>query len=175
MNENNFAFIDGQNLFMGTAKRQIDPWKIDLIRFRIYLENKYDVRRAYYFLGFIQSVNEGLYNEIRNAGFTLVFREHNSAMVGKKKGNVDSDIIFNIMKKMYKKENFDKIIIVSGDGDYKLVIDFLIEENRFTKVLFPGRGNKSSLYKSLSNNFFAYLDDIAVRNKISKKRKGCLR
>jgi len=30
-------------------------------------------------------------------------------MLGKKKGNVDSDIIFAIMKKLYKKEPFDKI------------------------------------------------------------------
>lgn len=34
----NIAFVDGQNLYMGTAKREIDPWKIDLARFRIYNE-----------------------------------------------------------------------------------------------------------------------------------------
>ena len=42
----------------------------------------------------------------------------------KKKGNVDSDIIFNIMKKLYSKEDFDKIILVSGDGDYRMLVDF---------------------------------------------------
>ena len=29
---NNYAFIDGQNLYMGTAKREVDPWKVDLAR-----------------------------------------------------------------------------------------------------------------------------------------------
>ena len=48
------------------------------------------------------------------------------AMMGKKKGNVDSDIIFSIMKKIYKKELFDKIVLVSGDGDYKMLVDFFI-------------------------------------------------
>ena len=90
-------------------------------------------------------------------------------MIGKKKGNVDSDIIFHIMKKMYKKEIFDKIILVSGDGDYKLVVDFLIEENRFEKVLFPNRKYRSSLYKKLSNKFFAYLDDTDIKKKFCKK------
>jgi hypothetical protein len=28
--ENNYAYIDGQNLYMGTTKREVDPWKIDL-------------------------------------------------------------------------------------------------------------------------------------------------
>lgn len=46
MKKNNYAFIDGQNLYMGTAKRAIDPWKINLGRFRVYLEQKYQVKKA---------------------------------------------------------------------------------------------------------------------------------
>jgi hypothetical protein len=49
-------------------------------------------------------------------------------MLGKKKGNVDTDIVFLAMKKVYKKDNFDKIVLVSGDGDYLRLVDFLIEE-----------------------------------------------
>jgi uncharacterized LabA/DUF88 family protein len=165
----NYAFVDGQNLYMGTAKREVEPWKIDLARFRIYLEQKYNVSSAYYFLGFVQEANQELYEEIQKAGFVLIFREHNPAMVGKKKGNVDSDIIFHIMKKMYRKENFGKVVLVSGDGDYKLVVDFLIEENRFEKILFPYKKFASSLYKQLSNKFFSNLDDAGVKQKIAQK------
>lgn len=164
----NYAFIDGQNLYMNTAKKEINPWNVNLARFRIYLEQKYKVCKAYYFLGCVQEKNQELYEEIQNAGFVLIFREHNPAMLGKKKGNVDSDIIFHIMKRLYKKEDFEKIILVSGDGDYKLLVDFLIEENRFGKILFPDRKYRSSLYKELSNNYFVYLDDIDIRKKISK-------
>lgn len=170
----NLAFIDGQNLYMGTARRQINPWRIDLVRFRLYLERKYNVNQAYYFLGYVQKTNQELYKGICDAGFILIFREHGPAVIGKKKGNVDSDIIFQIMRKMYKKEDFNKIILVSGDGNYKLLVGFLIEENRFEKLLFPDRSKRSSLYKSLSNRFFAYLDDIDVKNKINKKEKGAL-
>jgi uncharacterized LabA/DUF88 family protein len=92
-------------------------------------------------------------------------------MIGKKKGNVDSDIIFHIMKKMYKEEDFEKIVLVSGDGDYKLVVDFLIEEKRFEKILFPDLKRASSLYKKLSNKFFVGLDDSSLRNKIGKKKR----
>ncbi len=162
----NLAFIDGQNLYMGTAKREVDPWKINLARFRTYLEQKYNVDKAYYFLGYVQDANQELYEEIQNAGFVLVFREHNPAMMGKKKGNVDSDIIFHIMKKMYKKEDFHKIILVSGDGDYKLLVDFLIEENKFEKILFPNRKFASSLYKKIGATYFDALDAIDVQRKL---------
>ncbi len=169
----NFAFVDGQNLHMGTAKREVDPWRINLIRFHAYLEKKYGVCKAYYFLGYVQEENQDLYEEIQNAGFVLMFREHNPAMMGKKKGNVDSDIIFHIMKKMYKKEDFNKIVLVSGDGDYKIVVDFLIEENRFEKILFPNKKFASSLYKKIGSNYFDYLENI--RGKIElKKEKGSL-
>lgn len=167
--ENNLAFIDGQNLYMGTAKRKLDSWRIDLLRFRVYLEQKYKVQKAYYYLGYVNDEHQDLYEQIQSAGFILVFKKHNIAMAGLKKGNVDSDIIFTIMKRLYKKENFEKIILVSGDGDYIQLVDFLIEENRFEKILFPDRKFRSSLYKKLSNRYFSYLDDNGVKSKITKK------
>lgn len=172
--DKNLAFVDGQNLYMNTAKRKIDPWKVDLARFRVYLNKKYQVGKAYYFLGYVQETNQELYEKIQNAGFVLVFREHNPAMIGKKKGNVDSDIIFNIMKKLYKKEDFNKVILVSGDGDYKLLVDFLIEENKFEKMLFPDRNFASSLYKKLGSEYFDYLENKDLKEKIGVKEKGSL-
>ena len=164
--ENNFAFIDGQNLYMGTTKISKKLWRINLKKFRIYLRNKYKVSTAYYFLGYVNEINHSLYEEIQKTGFVLMFREHNSAMLGKKKGNVDSDIIFHIMKKMYKKELSDKIVLVSGDGDYKMLVDFLIEENKFKKILFPNKKFASSLYKKLAPVYFDYLDNKDVKRKI---------
>ncbi len=167
----NLAFIDGQNLYMATTKRETNPWKIDLARFRIYLEQKYHVAQAYYFLGYVQDTNQELYEEIQNAGFILIFREHNPAMLGKKKGNVDSDVIFHIMKKIYKKEDFDKVILVSGDGDYKLLVDFLIKENKFEKILFPDGKRASSLYKKLGSEYYDSLDSLDNINKIGILKK----
>ena len=166
---NNIAYIDGQNLFMGTTRAE-NPWKIDLGRLRIYLERLYQVESAYYYLGYVQDgeVYQLLYEEIQKAGFILVFREHNSAMLGTKKGNVDSDIIFSVMKRLYRQEDFDKVVLVSGDGDYKPPVDFLIEEGRFKKVLFPDGKRASSLYKKITRQYFDDLGKIDIRKKISK-------
>jgi len=172
--EKNLAFIDGQNLYMGTTKNIAHPWTIDLRKFRVYLEAKYQVSVAYYFLGYINENNQDLYETIQKAGFLLRFRQHNSAMLGNKKGNVDSEIIFNIMKKLYKKEKFSKIILVTGDGDYKMLVDFLVEENRLEKILFPNRRFASSLYKKLGNQYYDYLDSPAIQRKIKQKEKGAL-
>lgn len=172
----NIAYIDGQNLYMGTTKSS-PRWRIDLARFRTYLRRKYAVEDAYYYLGYVQTGEEydRLYELIQKAGFILVFREHNSAMLGTKKGNVDSDIIFNVMKRLYYKEDFDKVILVSGDGDYKMLVDFLINEGRFEKILFPNKKYASSLYKSLEPKHFDYLNSLAIKNKIEyQKRRSSL-
>ena len=163
----NIAFIDGQNLFMGT--KSCNPsWEVDLAKFKVYLERKYNVYQIYYFLGYVQDENEELYDEIQKAGLVLKFREHNSAMLGKKKGNVDSDIIFHVMKKLYKKEDFNKVVLVSGDGDYRMLVDFLIEDNKFEKILFPNKKYASSLYKKLGRGYFSHLEDTDIKKKISK-------
>ncbi|MCG2687461.1 NYN domain-containing protein [Candidatus Parcubacteria bacterium] len=158
---------------MGTTEHNGDSWKVDLVKFRIYLEKKYNVEKAYYFLGYVNEKYQDLYSEIQEAGFILIFKQHTATMQGKKKGNVDTDIVFHIMKKLYKQEFFNKIILVSGDGDYKILVDFLVEEKRLKKLLFPNKQFASSLYKKMVSEFFDYLDQGDVKNKI-KKEKGSL-
>ncbi|MCX6713523.1 MAG: NYN domain-containing protein, partial [Candidatus Vogelbacteria bacterium] len=167
---NNLAFVDGQNLYFNTAKKEIEPWVVDFVRFRIYLEKKYQVKEAYYFLGCVIEKNRELYENLQKAGFIVVFRKHHIEMIGKKKGNVDSDIIFDVMRRLYKRENFDKIILVSGDGDYKAMIDFLIEEKRFGKILFPDKKFASSLYQTFSSEYFDYLENPSIKEKIEYKK-----
>ena len=148
-----------KNLYLGTNSEK-PAWKVDLIKFRQYLTKKYSVQKAYYFLGFVDEDNQELYDNIQEAGLVLKFREHNSAMMSKKKGNVDTDIVFDILKRMYKKELFNKIVLVAGDGDYKMLVDFLIEENKFEKILFPNKRFASSLYKKITRVYFDYLSNI---------------
>lgn len=166
LSKQNIAFIDGQNLYKGTT--ETDPkWTVDLFKFREYLTKKYSIEKAYYFLGFLDEENQTLYDKIQEAGFIIRFREHSSSMIGKKKGNVDSDIIFDVMRRMYEKEPFDKIVLVSGDGDYRMLVDFLIKEKRFKKILFPNKDFASSLYNKITRAYFDYL--INVKHLIEKK------
>jgi len=126
----NMAFIDGQNLHLGTKR---DGWAIDHVRFRVYLKEKYEIIEAYYFLGFISDKEQRLYDLLKEAGFTLIHKEHLPTLRAAKKGNVDSDIIFEVMKKLVENEPVRKIFIISGDGDYKKLVDFLVSKELFGK------------------------------------------
>lgn len=167
----NLAFIDGQNLHFGT---KINNWKVDLVRFRVYLKEKYNVNEAYYHLGYVSEDLQDMYSNIQKAGFILVFREHSSALKGHKKGNVDSDIVFAMLKELLDRpDEFGQIVLVSGDGDYKKVVDYLIKKDRFLKVLFPNTKARSSLYNKIGGEKMDFLDRVDIRSIIEyKKRKS---
>ena len=46
---NNYAFIDSQNLNVNIRKL---GWKLDFLRFRVHLGEKYGIRKAYLFVGY---------------------------------------------------------------------------------------------------------------------------
>lgn len=176
----NIAFIDGQNLYLGTTKcspcseklgmevkdiKLTDcscggAWEVNLNRFRVYLKEKYNISEAYYFLGYIQDENDELYKEIQKAGFIVLFKEHHKLSKSKKKGNVDTDMVFEVMKNLLDNTGFNKILLVSGDGDYKKLINYLIGKKKFEKILFPNKKFASSLYKELGGEAFDYLENI---------------
>jgi len=164
----NLAYIDGQNLHLGTTQ---DNWKINYAKLRIYLKEKYSVFEAYYFIGYVSEDQQDLYNNLQKAGFIVLFKEHNKELLAKKKGNVDTDIVFEVMKSLIENSDFDKIILVSGDGDYKKLVDYLIKKNKFKKILFPNKKFASSLYKKLGSEYFDYLENIKVHIGY-KKEKG---
>lgn len=167
--EDNSVFIDGQNLHLGTMQ---NGWRVDHNKLRVYLKDKYHVTEAYYFLGYISNEEQDLYNNLQKAGFIVVFKEHGSGLLAKKKGNVDTDIVFEMMKNLVDNKDFNKFLLVSGDGDYKKVVDYLIKKNKFKKILFPNKKFASSLYKSLGSEFFDYFENIRIYIEWHKKEKG---
>lgn len=162
--ENNIAFIDGQNFHLGT---QADNWAVDLKKFRIFLNDQFGVREAYYFLGFISEDEQDLYDCLQKAWFIVSFREHSSALKWKKKWNVDVDMVFEIMRKIVEKDDFDKIVLVSGDWDYIKLIRYLIKKNLLKRIIFPNK-NHSSLYNKITNKFYYYLSN--AKEKLQYKK-----
>lgn len=163
----NHAFIDGQNLYMNTKSNN---WTVDLKKFRVYLREQYQVEEAYYFLGAVDNTNQEMYELIQKAGFILVFREHSQSMIGKKKGNVDTDIVFTVMAKIADREKFDRVVLVSGDGDYFKMVNYLVKKERFCKLLSPNRHSTSSLYRTFTPKYVDFLDNVGVKRKIEYKK-----
>src|SRR5258706_15137651 len=92
----NYAFIDSQNLNLGIRSQR---WTLDWRKFRLYLRNKYNVSRAYVFIGQVAG-NESLYEFLQESGYILIFKptlEHFDRGKIKIKGNVDAELVLHAM------------------------------------------------------------------------------
>lgn len=169
MKEVNYAFIDWQNLY------QWLNFQLDYKRFRIYLRDKYKIKKAYYFLWFKEKEND-LYESLQEAWFILIFNKKPEHLKSDKKWNIDVNLVFYAMKKLYEEqileeEKFDKMVLVSWDWDFKVMVDYYIEKWKFLKVLFPNKKYASSLYKELFNQYFDYINNFRDKVEYKKKKK----
>lgn len=149
-----FAFIDSQNLNLGV---QSLGWKLDWRKFRQYLRNKYNVEKAYLFIGQLAG-NESLYKYLQECGYILIFKPTLYHYEGKRlvvKGNVDAELV---MHTMIEFKNYEKAIIVSGDGDFYCLIEYLEERRKLLKVLVPSKHFSSLLRKFNQNNYIVRMD-----------------
>ena len=139
----NYAFIDSQNVNLGIRDL---GWKLDFIRFRIYLAEKYGIVQAFLFLGYLPRY-ETLYAFLKEAGYYCIFKPTLILPNGKAKGNVDAELVLHTM---IQYPNFDHGLIVTGDGDFHCLIEYLQQQDKLLKVLIPNQGCYSSLLKTFS-------------------------
>ena len=161
---NNYAFIDSQNLNLGIKDL---GWKLDFQKFRVYLDEKYSVTKAYIFIGYIPG-NEALYTNLQSMGYICIFRPTLELKGGKVKGNVDAELVLHTMIQF---NDFDKAVIVSGDGDFYCLVEYLLEKEKLERMLVPDETRYSALLKKLSKpdkNIFEFLnrkkDQLRLRN-----------
>ena len=165
---NNYAYIDNQNLYLAT-KNAPEPWTVDMQRFRVYLREKYKVERAYLFMGAYEEKYKDLYDMYLSFGYEPRFRQHSESIKSRKKGNVDTDVVFQMLFDSFYEEQFDKVILVSGDGDYFKTVQHLLKINKLERVLLPSRKNASSLYKAVDERHKAFLDKANLKRRIQRK------
>jgi len=154
--QNNYAFIDGQNLNLSIQRL---GWKLDFRKFRVYLSEKYAVGTAYYFLGFVEG-NSNLYTSLQKDGYILVFKPTLTFPNGKVKGNIDAELVLHAM---IQYENYEKAVIVTGDGDFYCLVDYFIKNNKLLKLLIPDRNRFSSLFRK-KMVYISFVSDF--RNKL---------
>jgi uncharacterized LabA/DUF88 family protein len=188
---NTYAFIDSQNLNLGTQRM---GWKLDWRKFRQYLANEHGVTKAYMFIGYM-SENESLYEYMHELGFLVVLKptvdvsaphdqENRSDLATKPtstenkdnkeekekptvKGNVDAELVLYAMKEL---PNYQRAIIVSGDGDFFSLAEYLNNMDKLAYILAPN-WQYSSLLKPFESKIIR-LDQLRRQLSYHDRRKS---
>jgi uncharacterized LabA/DUF88 family protein len=135
-----YAFIDTQNLYLGIMSQ---GWELDFKKFRIYLKEKYFINRAFLFIGYLPD-NEILYAMFKKFGYDLIFKPTVTSGKNNIKGNVDAELVLHTMLEY---NNYDKAMIISGNGDFCCLIEYLKKKDKLLKLMVPNMNRFSSLLK----------------------------
>jgi uncharacterized LabA/DUF88 family protein len=101
---------------------------------------------------------------MQQAGYIVVFKP-TLEVSGKVKGNVDAELVLHAMIQL---DNYDKAIIVSGDGDFLCLMQHLSHLEKLERILAPTPWSCSSLIKNAQEKFrITFLYNL--KNKIGKK------
>lgn len=161
----NYAFIDSQNLNLGVRS---SGWRVDYRKLRLYLKNKFDIDQAFMFIGLVGN-NQKLYTELQKAGFILVFKPTIQYFQNGKqtvKGNVDAELVLHAAAIQYA--NYDKAVIVTGDGDFACLVEFLEDKGKLLHVLTPNHK-----YSQLLKPFSQYIIHMSqLRTSVEYKKTG---
>lgn len=174
-----YAFVDSQNLNLGIRndivrkkRRVYKGWQLDFEKFFVYLKHKYSVDKAFLFIGKVKG-NDALYKSLLKAGYTLVFKKTITALhEGREftKGNVDAELVLHSAKIEY--DNYQKAVIVSGDGDFYCLHKFLNENRKLQKILVPNQYSYSTLLAEFKS-FISFVNQAKAKLEYRKgKQKG---
>lgn len=156
-----YAFIDSQNLNLGIRDL---GWKLDFARFKVYLKDKYRVDKAFLFIGFIKE-NQKLYDFLRKAGYELIYKPTLISKGKEIKGNVNAELVLHSMIEF---SNYDKAVIVSGDGDFHCLVEYLLKKSKLLGVVIPNKYKFSALLRE----FDKYLDFLNLQKaNLSQKKR----
>lgn len=162
--QNNYAFIDSQNLHLSIRAL---GWKLDFRRFRVHLREKYEVTKAFLFIGYIED-NSDLYASLREAGFICIFKPTLEYKDGTTKGNCDAELV---LQAMIEYPNYSKAIVVTGDGDFYCLVKYLIEKEKLKALMIPNKFKFSALLRfKIARPYLRFMNDLENKLEYKKKR-----
>lgn len=134
-----FTYIDASNIIYGVKD---EGWKVDFRKLFKYLSERYECRKIFYFGG-QEKDNEKqakFYTILREIGYELVlkpvklYRQEGGKQV--RKANCDVDLTFYAMRDI---EAFEKVIFLSGDGDFEILLKHFVKIKKKVIIIANSR------------------------------------
>jgi uncharacterized LabA/DUF88 family protein len=137
------VFVDVQNV-QETFERQGKEVRYDALQRNIIISGKHD-KQDYKFVGFVpykrdDERRQRLIDALSFQGYRVVSKPVRERVDGSIKANMDIEMTLEILS---MSEFLDEIIIVTGDGDFCALVDFLSKKGKRIVIVGLGRGYTS--------------------------------
>lgn len=144
-----FAFIDATNIIYGARN---SGWRMNFQKLYHYLRNRFQCTKILYYAGVDNENIKQLhfYEKLQEFGYSLRLVPVKTFKDGKKKADVDSRMTFEIMKYFSR---YDAVIIMTGDGDFYWVLEYLIRIKKTVKLIAHGNSTARELKRLFGYRF----------------------
>lgn len=130
-----FVFIDAANILYS---QQTLRWKVDYEKLKKYFEKECDLRAIYFYTGRVGANDkQNLFlKKLENFGYIVKAKEVKRIKISKSsyewKGNLDVELAIDVLGNI---NNFDTLILMSGDSDFAPLLDAVKVQGKRTLVM----------------------------------------
>ena len=159
-------FIDGNNMFYAQQK---NGWFFDPRRVLSYFISEPGVKlcNAFWYTGLKDAQDQrGFRDALISLGYTVrykILKEYYDDTSGRhsQKANLDIEIVVDMFNTV---EQYDRVILFSGDGDFERAIELLRSKNTHITVV----STEGMIARELRNATDQYIDLNSIRDQIEK-------
>jgi len=159
-------FIDGNNMFYAQQK---NGWFFDPRRVLDYFKNEPSVSfvNAFWYTGLKDWQDQrGFRDALISLGYTVrtkILKEYYDDISGRysQKANLDIEIVIDMFNTV---EQYNRVILFSGDGDFERAIELLRSKNTHITVV----STEGMIARELRNATDRYIDLNDIRESIEK-------
>jgi uncharacterized LabA/DUF88 family protein len=159
-------FVDGNNMFYA---QQRNGWFFDPRKILEYFTRESDVRlvNAFWYTGLKDSQDQrGFRDALISLGYTVrtkLLKEYYDDTSGRysQKANLDIEIVIDMFNTV---EQYNRVVLFSGDGDFERAIELLRSKNTHITVV----STEGMIARELRNVTDQYIDLNALRSEIEK-------
>ncbi|NER37588.1 MAG: NYN domain-containing protein [Oscillatoria sp. SIO1A7] len=160
-------FVDGNNMFYAQQK---NGWFFDPRRVLDYFttnEPYLQLMNAFWYTGLKDSQDQrGFRDALISLGYTVrtkLLKEYYDDVSGRysQKANLDIEIVVDMFNTV---EQYDRVVLFSGDGDFERAIELLRSKNTHITVV----STEGMIARELRNATDRYIDLNDIRDKIEK-------
>jgi uncharacterized LabA/DUF88 family protein len=160
-------FVDGNNMFYAQQKNGwfFDPKRV--LEFFLRVDDEVSLGNAFWYTGLKDPQDQrGFRDALISLGYTVrtkILKEYYDDTSGRysQKANLDIEIVVDMFNTV---DQYDRVVLFSGDGDFERAIELLRSKNTHITVV----STEGMIARELRNAADRYLDLNALRNHIEK-------
>jgi len=160
-------FVDGNNMFYAQQK---NGWFFDPRRVLEYFRREADLHlvNAFWYTGLKDAQDQrGFRDALISLGYTVrtkILKEYYDDTSGRysQKANLDIEIVIDMFNTV---EQYNRVALFSGDGDFERAIELLRSKNTYITVI----STEGMIARELRNATDRYIDLNDIREHIEKR------